>query len=389
MRLAAFVLIAVLGLGALPAGAATLTSGENVLLSQPSNDDVYVAGGEVIISSEIAGDLVAAGGVLFVNAPVAGDALVGGGNATFTAPIADDLRIAGGNVSVQANVGDDVLAGAGTLHITRDASIGGDLIVAGGVVIIDGTVGGAVKVLGGEVIVSGTLRGPASIVTDRAVLNGTFESLATLVTTELVVGDNASLTDVRYWNQKGTVDFGSHVSGKAFYDTTLEPQPYDPGFGISLLAIFIFSFFAEALVLLALQLLSKTFRPAVGEQLSHGYWKSFATGLIYFVVAPLAGLVLIGTLIGAPLGLILLAVYAFSLFAARATTAFVFTSWLERRRAKRWSAAANFFVALGGLVVLKLVALIPIVGWIALLLMLPAGVGAALQAKWIRFKQVR
>lgn len=125
--------------------------------------DLYLFAGAIDMNGTVTGDLVAFGGNTTVAGTVEGDVLALGGNVTISGDVTGDVRGSGGLVSIEGTVGEDVLSTGGRVVIAGSATVGGDLIVAGGQVTMDGTVDGSVQGWAGAYSSSGTVGGTESV----------------------------------------------------------------------------------------------------------------------------------------------------------------------------------------------------------------------------------
>jgi hypothetical protein len=117
-------------------------SGSNVILSDPSPRDALLSGFTVDVSGKVEKDVTAAGFNVDIDAPVGGDVYVAGFSLDVTQPVNEDLSAAGFNIHVgnQATIGGNVRLAAGTIVI--DAPVSGSLVAAGGSLTVNSIVSG-------------------------------------------------------------------------------------------------------------------------------------------------------------------------------------------------------------------------------------------------------
>ncbi len=367
-------------------------SGESVTVSEPINDDAYVTGGQVMITKDIGQDLIVFGGSLQVTGNTKQDLIAAGGNISVNGSVGDDVRIGGGTIVIAGNVGDELMAAGGTIDIGPDATVSGDAILGGGAITINGNINGNAKIAGGEVIVNGEVKNGAEIRADKITVNGTIQGGATLVAKEIVLGaDSAFVGDVRYWNKTGALDIATHVTGgTATFDVTLQPRDGEPSFAASVATIAIALLWAlasSALILLLLVIFLRGFFVQVEERAVKNFWKDLGIGIGFLLIVPMAAIILCVTLVGIPIGLMLLAGYIATLYLAEIFASIVIALWWANRRKAKWSKVVLFFVSLGVLIVLNLVQLIPIAGWLATGLVIFAVIGSSVAVKWKILRQ--
>jgi hypothetical protein len=107
---------------------------------------------------------------------------------------------------------------------------------------------------------------------------------------------------------------------------------------------------------------------------------SLALGAAVFVVVPILMLVLLITIIGAPLALALLAAYGLVLLAGYLVVAGMLGDRLLQATTRTAPTRAQHLLALAAAVVLLgLLAVVPVVGWLLTLVALMAGTGALVE----------
>ncbi len=132
-------------------------------------DDLYFAGQTLEINYPIDGDVVGVAQRVYINAAVGGtvavlaqEVIVGpAGVITGTA------RVAGQYVRVNGKISNDLVAVGGDIWISREGSVGRDVIVAGGTLGIDGMVGRDVLASGQSLAISGRIQGPVRADVER------------------------------------------------------------------------------------------------------------------------------------------------------------------------------------------------------------------------------
>lgn len=122
-------------------------------------DDLIVAGETVTVDGVIEGDLYAFGGVVTVTGVVTGDLIAAGGSININgAVVGDDLRIAGGNITVvNTQIADGVSIAGGNVSVLGDSTVGGGVMFAGGMITLDSPVERNVYGAGGSVHLNNTI----------------------------------------------------------------------------------------------------------------------------------------------------------------------------------------------------------------------------------------
>ncbi len=250
--------------------------------------------------------------------------------------------------SVDANAdGDDRIVFVGSVVVDRE-EIAGDVFVLDGDVTIRGTVTGDIVVVDGDVAIRGTVEGDVVTVAGQATL-----------------GRRGNVQgDIVYADEKPVQTPGSQVGG--------DIQKFDVADAGILGAIGAFiavtiSMFLLGLILLLLapRAADAVARTAQGKALA-----SFGVGLLAFFLIPIIAFAALFTVVGLPLGFILLLLVVPLYAISYVTAAFA----LGRRIVK----GARILAFLAGLVILQLLTLIPIAGALIGFLAVVFGLGLLL-----------
>ena len=360
--------------------------GNNVIISQPVYEDLYIAGGTITINAAIHGDLICAGGTIIINDTVTNDILVAGGNVTFNGFVGDDIRCAGGELVIQKSITGDLVIAGGKVTVNKDVVIGDGLLVSGGDIAFNGTVKNSVKAVAGNVVFTGTALKDIDIRGGKLEMNGIVNGTSIISAPEIIIGSNASFNNnVRYWNKKGSLDFKNTIkSGNAVYDSTLKIQTgrwYYFG-GITVLALL--WYVGMALLMIGImQYLFSTVMQKAGDTVFNKTLKSLGFGLLFFIAVPVAAIIAFITVIGVPVGLFLLFNFIVIVLLASVVSAVVAANWFNNRNHYKWSYWKLVFAALGIFVVFKMISFIPFFGGLIIFLIACISFGAILlNIKW-------
>ncbi|MDO8649274.1 MAG: polymer-forming cytoskeletal protein [Candidatus Peregrinibacteria bacterium] len=372
--------------------AATFLHGKQVSISAPVNDDLYAAGGMLRISEPVNGDLVIAGGNITVSQSVAGDLIAAGGNISVRGTIGDDARVAGGDVTIASTLSGDLIVFGGSVVIEENTTVEGDLVVFGGHVTVLGIVRGDLQSRTGYITLNGEVLGSADMQGERVVVAGRIAGPSTLVAEKIELQEGASFGgNVTYWQENGELEFGSSLQGgTATFDPELQPHrnvgKRDAMKAFGLLALW--SFLSGLLLLLILVLATKNFFRNAAKEVEDRPLQMMLWGFLYLIAVPVLAVLLCFSLIGIPLGLFVLMMYAFVLYFSCVFTALVFGKWLQEHYKLSKSKLVHFGVSLGVYIAMALLTLIPILGWLVQLLLVCTALGALLATKLAVYRKV-
>jgi cytoskeletal protein CcmA (bactofilin family) len=357
-------------------------------------NDRYVGGGTVSVNQPVTGDLTVAGGTVTVNAPVKGSVLAAGGTVLLENTVDGNVRTAGGTVEISKSIKGNLVVAGGTIRIQTGAIIGGSVLIMAGTVTMDGTVYGTITTKGGDLTLNGLVRGDADLHSKTVTLHNKILGNAVIAAQSITTGPSASISkNLRYWDVSGQRDFSKVVKGTATFDSALaihERSKRDAaGFAAAMLAAFtVYSLLSAALIIGLLLFATKTFFRDSAKYLRTHPGLSLLNGFLYFILTPIAVVILLITVIGIPVALALGCLYFVSLFFAKILTAMVLARWTELNYKKKWTNVVIFFVSLGFFIVLKFIGMVPVLGWIISALAVCMGYGALLRAKYDKYKKI-
>lgn len=336
------------------ASAAHIEAGENVVAPVPTEEqNVYLIGGTVSASNEIKGDALFGGATLIVSGDVQKDIFAVGGTITMLGGTSEDLRVAGGNLTIGRKVNGEAMIAGGQIVITPEMQIKGDSYIAGGMINFSGSEAGNLVLAGGEIRIDGVVNGDLKIkradkVTfgSKAVVNGKIEYSAPL---EATIEPGAKLASAPVFTK---ID----ISRK---DKTTAAKGVFALFGITAFLKFLATLAAAYIV----WYFFKKYSASAIENGNQKFWKMLLRGFAILILMPIASIILMFTVIGWIPAVVLLAGYIGLLIIATPISIILASSLLKRLFKKDY-ARLTWHQIIFGLVALKVVAVIPVIGWL-------------------------
>ena len=359
------------------AQAAKFDTGDTKTIRQPVNDDLYIAGGTININAPVYGDVLAAGGTISITDSVAEDLIVAGGTITLSGNVGDDIRVAGGTIVITGIVGGDIIVAGGQITISPSALIMGDLIITGGDIIIEGTVIGIIKASGGNVNFQGTAMSVLEVYSASLIINGTVNGESILSAQKIEIGNKARFNeDIRYWTSGGKINFANYqTTGSAVYDETLKQE--DSSGPLEMFSFFwILYILAGILLIIIFYFIFRKIFEGTGKVVNVETGKSLGTGILFLIGIPILIALLMITLIGIPAGFILLVLYIMIVMLSHVLSSLVFAHWINYKYNKGWSKWILIFVSIGIYIALKLIFIIPFIGFLLTILIVALALGA-------------
>jgi hypothetical protein len=373
----------------MPAAAFRIEYGNNIVITRPVYENLYIAGGNVTINAPIYGDLIIAGGTIVINDTIFKDILLAGGRAFLNGFAGDDIRCAGGEIHISKNVTGEVVVAGGQVFIDKGVTIG-SLLATGGNITVDGNVNGEVKGAFGNLLLNGNISKDIDCRGGKITINGRIDGRSVLAASDIIIGNDAVFeNDIHYWNRKGKLDFKQNLkNGNAIYDPTLRIRNgewYYLG-AATVLGLLWYLGMAFLMILIIQYLFANTFKKAADTVFSNSL-KSLGFGLLFIIGLPVAAIVLFITLIGVPVGLLLVFFYIILLLLSSAITSVVAANWMNNRNEYHWNFWHIAFAAFGIFIVLKLLYSVPFVGWLVMILLACISYGAILlNVNWKGYK---
>jgi len=340
--------------------------------TQPAVQNVYLAGGTVNVSNPAAGDVVVAGGTVVISSKVDHDVLAVGGNLSIIGGSAEDVRVAGGNVTIGGKVSGEVMAAGGQIIITPDATIAKDSYIAGGTLVFAGMEDSNLTLAGGDVRIDGTVNGNLVVKSGRkvtfgrqAVVKGTIEYSAPA---EAVIESGAQLASAPVFHKIQNIRGG------------LRPQLFATLLGI----ISVLKMIAVLAAAYLLWYLRRRDMVAAIQNTHERFWGTLIRGFGVLILTPIAGIILLFTVVGWVPAAVTLTVYGALLVLAAPVATIVATSFLMTLFKKNRTDLAWYHILLG-LVVLTLLALIPFIGWFVYFVIYLIALGAVTNVARVKF----
>ena len=266
------------------------------------------------------------------------------------------LLVLAAPASAQEGHEDDQVVLTGEVSIDEGRTVD-SVVIFDGPATIDGVVEGSVVAFNGDVSVSG------SVEEDVIVFNGV-----------VTVRSGAEISGDLITRQRAVVEEDATVRGeirRRVWDIAREPFPF-----LARLAVWVAVSASMLLLGLLLVLLFPRMMDATVLAWATGMGGSIGWGLLLLVGLPLLGILFLITIVGIPLGVGLLLALAL-LYAI----GYVVAGWILGRQLIK-PPAARALAVLVGILLLRLIALVPVLGGIVGTLAAAFGLGAVLVASW-------
>lgn len=354
------------------------------------------AGEQEPAETVIAGDYFGAGDELQPGTAIEGDAFIAGREVTLPVPVEGDAVVSGGEVAIRGRVGSDLYAAGGVLVI--DAPVARNARLAGRRIhfMPASDIAGRVTVAGQEILAEGGVAGQMTVFGESVTLDGRFGSGVVVYARTLTVGPHARIQGrLTYRSERPpAISPEAEIVGGVKESTAEIPKPavgpwLRTAAWAAAVALMLGVFVAGLIVIFGAPVASTSLERTITARPA----ASLLAGAAGLILVPIAAVLLMITVIGIPLGLILLFAWPVWLLVGFLVGALFLGDSLAGLAGRSEEGVPRtgmriLFLALV-LIAVLLLALIPLAGWLIGLVLLLLGTGAILVALFARRSDYR
>ncbi|MCX5780199.1 MAG: polymer-forming cytoskeletal protein, partial [Firmicutes bacterium] len=275
--------------------AVEIRSGDMVNVSSGNvKGPLFVSGNNVTVDADVDGDVFAAGQSITINGQVKGDIIAAGNSVSVNGSVLGDVRTVGNTIDVNGTVDGNVTAAGNSLSISKGAIIKRDALLMGNTIYVSGPIGGQVLGNGSQIQLNAPINGEVRIWDVQTLVIGPLAIIGGMLT----YGSN-NQAQIAPDAKIGAI---SRVNPPVKPQKSAAPMPKT---GFSWGAV-LWSWLAGLVIWGAAHLLMPRILPKLGETVQETPWPTLGWGLLTLLVAPMAILLLMITVIGIPLAFILI-----------------------------------------------------------------------------------
>lgn len=350
--------------------AAQFEGAANTYLEKPISDDLYAAGQSVRVRNNVDGDTFLAGNQVILDGSVTGDVYAAGQNVDLSGSLKDDLKAAGTLVNVSATVGDDAFLAGTNLSLSGEGSVGGDLLFAGATAEINGPVQGDLKGTGETVYLNSEVKGNVTLYNSG----------------KITLGPDAKIDGNFTYSAVNKLEIPEGVvGGEVVFKEAMHGEKGERGL---LAGLSFFGLFTMLFVGLLLLGFAKQFALYNSKKVFDAPFKTLGVGALVLMTTPILAVIFMVTVIGIPLGFILLGLWLIALYIAKISAAILIGKVVVKFDEK--SSFLRLFggFALGSFIYIAL-GLIPFIGWSLKLIIILMALGGFFLGQIDRFSEMR
>jgi cytoskeletal protein CcmA (bactofilin family) len=320
--------------------------------------DHFAAGQNVVVNMPVAGDLIVAGREVTVENQVAGDAVLAGRSVRFDSAVSGNVYAAGAEVLLNGVVNRNARLAGGRVETSPSSRVEGGISIAAGEARVNGPVRGYLQAAAGNLYINGPIEGDVEVFSNQIELgpatriNGRF----------------------RYRARELKRDPAAQILG-GIEQLPMPPAATGRGFARAFSVVWTLGLMLVVIILIATL---PDFFSGVSQTLRSRPGASALLGLAILVAVPVVSVVLLVTVLGAPLALLSIGVYLVLVMIGYLAAGASLGDWFL----KRWQPAHagelrwRIGAAVVAILLLGLIAQVPLLGGLGLLAALLLGMGA-------------
>lgn len=327
----------------------------------------FRAGESIVIDEDLVGDVYVGASTVIVEGKIDGDLLVGGGTVTLNGEVTEDVRVGGGTVVLNGIVGQDVAAGGGSVTFGPSSEVGGSVITGGGMVVFNGEIAGNVLTGAGAAQLAGDFGQDVML-----------EAGELQVLSNAVIGGNLTAN----YEEKADVSDKAQIMGEQSIERMYRSQKAEhardrmTGVGKGMNQVRSTMSLVLGLVSgLVLMYLFPKATDAITNKMIKKPLPSLGWGFIKLLVLPITMMVLMVTVVGLPLAFMMLMGFAMGMMVSTWVAGKALGEKIYQESKAKWFKNRYLQFAVG-LTLIKLLGLLPLVGWLIKLIAFLMGFGA-------------
>ncbi len=357
-----------------PALAVQFKSGDSLTFDKATSieETVFVSGNNINFDSKLNGDLICAGRNITITGDITGDIICAGQNIKVSGKVDGNIRVMGQSIYIEGLVSRNLSVLGQDLTLSSKSNVRGDIMFGGQSVDLSGVGGRDLVGAGNTVNISGSLLRNAVVtvssinVASDANIGGSVDYFVEKEanTPQLMSGKNI----------KGDIRRHEIVAPEKPKMDQVEQKVKSAAPTINFIKT-IFGILSFSLLACVLLYFTPQRTASVVSILEKKPVISGLIGLVILVVAPVALMIICSTVIGLPVALVLFLMYLITMFIATLyPSIWVGKYVMTKIKSKSKSLYLTAFV---GCVVVGIVSMIPVIGWLMILVLFLVGLGAS------------
>lgn len=308
----------------------------------------------VKLADKVIGDSALAGALVDIDGKIDGIGFIAGQTINVNG-VLDYGFVAGQNIKVSGNIDKNVYMAGSNIDFTESANIGRDAKIVGSTVNLSGRFGRNIDMSANKVVIN-----------DKTIIDGNI----TVIAEQIEILGNVTIDGTLKYNENAKIDIKDSASIKNIEKSKVEKK--ESNFNVKSFILSIVNLIVAILIfaLLLPKAIDKTDEVYEGKRFND-YAKKFAIGLLFIICIPIVSLILLASSIGTYLGLIIIAIYIMALYIAYGLAGYIFGELIFNRALNL--NINRFLIIIMGIILIKLLALIPVIGGLIVLITISIG----------------
>ncbi len=323
-------------------------AGQNIEIYGTVNGDLFLAGNMITIDSENIN-----GNIFIFSSWTNPFDIMSSPSVIITGKINGSVTVIGENINITGDINGNVMFAGELATIDNDTTIAGHMTAWGERVNVQGKVGGNLE---------GGLK--SLLINGQVGKNVDIHIGASKDKDGLQIGEKAIINgELKYkaWQEADVSDQATIAGGISF--DQLFKTTKSKAWGFAMLKVLLIQFFGMLVVGMVLFYLWPKFLSRACDKTHQNMLMTFFKGLGLLILTPLAAFILMITIIGLPLGLIILGLWVIMLYLAKVIGAWLLIRFLQMKFFAKKKISDTSLLALGILLFI-IISKIPFIGWI-------------------------
>lgn len=342
------------------AAAVEIRSGDMVNVPSGNiNGPLFITGNNITVNADVNGDVFAAGQSISINGRINGDLIAGANSIRVNGVVLGDIRAAANTIEIDGQIEGSLTGVANSIGLGGESRVNRDALLFGNTLDLLGAIQGQALGSANQMNINGPINGEVRI----------WDVQKLTIGPSAVIGGMVSYGSAN----QAQIDPAAKTGAVTQLDPPVRPERELPRQDISWITALIF--FAGGIILWGtFYLLFPRLYPQLGTTTQHTPLPTLGWGLLALLVAPLAALLLIITVVGIPLALILGLSYILILCLAKIMVSDYISRYMVEKF--RWERKGAFILAfLVTFLLLILLSKIPIIGFITTVIIASMALG--------------
>ncbi len=324
--------------------------------------NLYFSANSLNIEGQVLGDVIGIANNVQINGNVKGDLINISQNTDINGNIEGNLRLISNVLNLKGSVGKNINLLSESFILGEDASVGQDILLTSINSELNGKVGGNIHGYAESIIIRGEIGQDLNLKFDQ--------KKSKKYTSKLQIDESAIINgSLNYKSGSEAIIHSQNIKG-----SINRQEPTEAGYKQISLEKFIYSFFSLLLTALLINFLFNKKIQSLKNIIIKENYKLSLYGLAFLFLTPIACLILMLTIIGLPIALIILALWAILLFLSKIIASLALSDYLFKLFNKE--KINNNLKISAGIFLFCILVSIPYIGWFFSLLALLAGLGS-------------